>query len=170
MQSASRVFAGVFWLVHEGTTLRSNRNINETTHPNGSSSCLQSILAIVAKSTGLAVAIIIGFFALYYFAASPPLHLFYDVAPPAGPASVYLPVSEWRRRGRTSVADDIRIRMLPLANENGLLGVPPDEAFPLGPVSHLPPSTVDSVCTRVGRWLCRILVPSRLFALGRQRP
>ena len=31
--------------------------------------------------------------ALYTAISSPPLHLFYDVAPPAGPSSVYLPVS-----------------------------------------------------------------------------
>ena len=34
---------------------------------------------------------IIGFFAIYFVIASPPMHWFYDVSPPAGPNTVYVP-------------------------------------------------------------------------------
>jgi len=34
---------------------------------------------------------IVFFFALYYALASPPMHLVYDVAPPAGPSTIYVP-------------------------------------------------------------------------------
>jgi O-antigen/teichoic acid export membrane protein len=35
--------------------------------------------------------ITVAFFALYYALASPPMHWVYEVAPPAGPSSVYIP-------------------------------------------------------------------------------
>lgn len=99
VQIASRLFAGVFWLVQESSWSSSSRlRIQDDPNKKGSTSrtilqCVCSVLRLVLKSVGVIMAIIISFFALYYFAASPPLHLFYDVAPPAGPASVYLPVS-----------------------------------------------------------------------------
>jgi hypothetical protein len=111
LETASRVFAGVFWLVQESSSsssqLRRRRDDSNTKKciSNNSTRLLQStvttILHFVLKSIAMIIAIIITFFALYYFAASPPLHLFYDVAPPAGPASVYLPVrfsiASWHR-------------------------------------------------------------------------
>jgi hypothetical protein len=58
------------------------------------SSLLQKNAMTFAFKTvvGRITASIACFFAVYYAVSSPPLHLFYDVAPHAGPATVYLPV------------------------------------------------------------------------------
>ena len=34
---------------------------------------------------------VLAFFGIYYALASPPMHLLYDVAPPAGPSTIYVP-------------------------------------------------------------------------------
>jgi hypothetical protein len=58
------------------------------------SSISQRLLALAKLVTRLIFWLIVGtvsFFALYYALASPPMHLVYDVAPPAGPATIYIP-------------------------------------------------------------------------------
>jgi hypothetical protein len=89
LQIASRVFAGVFWFVQESSLWPHHLSEKRSSRLPS----LGIVLEFALKSMAIAISIILGFFALYYFAASPPLHLFFDVAPPAGPASVYLPVS-----------------------------------------------------------------------------
>lgn len=46
---------------------------------------------ILLKLLLWAVIGIISFFGLYYVLASPPMHLVYDVAPRAGPSTIYVP-------------------------------------------------------------------------------
>lgn len=58
------------------------------------SSISQRLLALAKLVTRLTFWLIVGtisFFALYYALASPPMHLVYDAAPPAGPSTIYIP-------------------------------------------------------------------------------
>mmetsp|Transcript_27419 Transcript_27419/g.45350 ORF Transcript_27419/g.45350 Transcript_27419/m.45350 type:complete len:126 (-) Transcript_27419:966-1343(-) len=56
------------------------------------SSLMRRIVAHALKAVTTCAAIASCFCAFYLALSSPPLHLFYDSAPHAGPASVYLPV------------------------------------------------------------------------------
>jgi hypothetical protein len=58
----------------------------------GRSSFITIMRFFVVKTLVCFVVGSVSFIALYYAICSPPLHLFYDVAPSAGPSSVYLPV------------------------------------------------------------------------------
>jgi hypothetical protein len=55
-------------------------------------SVIQSIgMKFLRRMMGILAALLHATAALYYLAISPPLHLFYEVAPPAGANSVYVP-------------------------------------------------------------------------------
>jgi hypothetical protein len=58
----------------------------------GRSSFITIIRFFVVKTLVCFVVGSVSFIALYYAICYPPLHLFYNVAPSAGPSSVYLPV------------------------------------------------------------------------------
>jgi hypothetical protein len=55
------------------------------------------------------------FFALYYAVASPPMHWFYEVSPPAGPATVYIPGKVLFSRYWKTVSGSFE-QKVPLAN------------------------------------------------------
>jgi hypothetical protein len=46
---------------------------------------------IVASGLGFVVLGLVNLAVVYFLLSSPPIHFFYDVVPPAGPSSVYVP-------------------------------------------------------------------------------
>lgn len=95
MAVGSRVLAAVFFISGESCEYE-RPPVTSCDRPrrNGTAlflcrmSRLPRILGIVTFYFLVSIATFLG---LYYALASPPMHLIYDVSPPAGPSSIYVP-------------------------------------------------------------------------------
>lgn len=108
--------AVTLWIARASSQREASKNYgegddgtDETPREGGSSAALgrrrrrqswsMRLCCLVLRSLGYAVMGIMILFGLYFVAASPPLHWWYEVAPHAGPASVYLPVRRQSSQG-----------------------------------------------------------------------